>query len=48
LEVAVRRRMLSGVEDQRTRGEEENEVAIDGDDWMERGRVAEEEAVVEQ
>lgn len=37
-----------GVEDQRTRGEEENEVAIDGDDWMERGRMAEEEEVVEQ
>jgi hypothetical protein len=37
-----------GVEDQRTRGEEENEVAIDGDDWMERGRMAEEEEAVEQ
>ncbi|WJX47993.1 hypothetical protein P8452_34618 [Trifolium repens] len=37
-----------GVEDQRTRGEEENAVAIDGDDWMERGRMAEEEEVVEQ
>ncbi|MCI36432.1 hypothetical protein A2U01_0057655 [Trifolium medium] len=59
----MRMSLLEGFEDQRARqhggevvlgggGEEENEVAIDRGDWMERleerGRMAEEEAVADQ